>query len=327
MAKRLIETFHGRPLLDIASYGRQGPRRRDRLSPAEIDLIRRTVSRSPEVVVKVLTRGGQSLRAVRAHLAYLNRQGELEIETDHGERLSGKGVENRLVNDWDLDLEEWRRRSALRPGKDRAPPKLVHKVLFSMPAGTPPRKVLESVKNFAREEFALRHRYAMVLHTDEPHPHVHLVVKAVSEQGIRLNIRKETLRRWRSDFAAQLRQLDVAANATDRAARGSNQLRLSDGVFRTAQRGDSRIISQMVRSDHSSTEFRAAKAKVVETRELVTRGWAAVSNLLRDDGRHELAARAERFIQRMPPPRTDQELLTQAIVSDRDALIRSGPTR
>ena len=29
----------------------------------------------------------------------------------------------------------------------------------------------------------------MVLHTDEPHPHVHMVVKAVSEQGVRMNIR------------------------------------------------------------------------------------------------------------------------------------------
>ena len=35
-----------------------------------------------------------------------------------------------------------------------------------------------------------KHRYAMVLHTDEPHPHVHMVVKAVSEEGVRLNIQK-----------------------------------------------------------------------------------------------------------------------------------------
>jgi hypothetical protein len=31
-----------------------------------------------------------------------------------------------------------------------------------------------------------------VLHTDEPHPHVHMVVKAVSEHGVRLNIRRAT---------------------------------------------------------------------------------------------------------------------------------------
>ena len=32
-----------------------------------------------------------------------------------------------------------------------------------------------------RDEFGLTHRYAMALHTDEPHPHVHVLVKAVSE--------------------------------------------------------------------------------------------------------------------------------------------------
>lgn len=60
--------------------------------------------------------------------------------------------------------------------------------MFSMPAGTPPEKVQEAVRNFAREEFALKHRYAFVLHTDQPHPHVHMVVKALSEQGVRLNM-------------------------------------------------------------------------------------------------------------------------------------------
>ncbi len=67
-----------------------------------------------------------------------------------------------------------------------------------------------AVRNFAREELALKHRYAMVLHTDEPHAHVHLVVKAVSAQGVRLNIRKATLHWWRSELAAHLRALGVA---------------------------------------------------------------------------------------------------------------------
>jgi len=40
-------------LLDVASYARRGPGRRDQLSPAEIELIARTVNRTPEVMVKV----------------------------------------------------------------------------------------------------------------------------------------------------------------------------------------------------------------------------------------------------------------------------------
>jgi hypothetical protein len=55
-------------LLDIASYARRGPGRRDQLSPAEIEVIARTVHRTPEVMVKVLKRGGQNLGAVARHL-------------------------------------------------------------------------------------------------------------------------------------------------------------------------------------------------------------------------------------------------------------------
>jgi hypothetical protein len=50
-----------------------------------------------------------------------------------------------------------------------------------MPPGTSPQKVLAAVRKLAVNEFALQHRYALVLHTDEAHPHVHLVVKAESE--------------------------------------------------------------------------------------------------------------------------------------------------
>jgi len=180
MPTRLID-LGARPLLDIASYARRGPVRRDHLSHDETELIERTVRRTPEVMVKVLSRGGQDLKAIGRHLGYLNRGGEVDIETDDGQRLSGKGVENELLEDWDLDLEEHRRKVDLESWSTRSPPKLAHKLMFSMPAGTPRDKVLAAVKNFAREEFALKHRYAMVLHTDEPHPHVHMIVKAMSE--------------------------------------------------------------------------------------------------------------------------------------------------
>jgi hypothetical protein len=167
----LIDVGGGERWLDIGSYARHGPGRRDRLSPAQIEGIARTVHRTPEVMVKVLNRGGQNLGAVARHLDYLIRKGELEIETDEGERLKGQGAEAELLDDWDLDLDEERRTADLKARGAGNPPKLVQKLMFSMPPGTPPQKVLAAVRNFAREEFGLKHRYAMVLHTDEPHPH------------------------------------------------------------------------------------------------------------------------------------------------------------
>src|ERR1700733_10532996 len=228
-------------LFDLVSYARRGPGRRDHLSPAEIAQVARTVRRTPEVMVKVLSRGGQDLKAVGRHLDYLRlrEEGELGLETDDGQRLTGDNATQELVESWDLDLEEHRRRSDL-DARGGGSIKLVHKLLFSMPAGTPPDKVLTAVKNFAREEFGFKHRYAMVLHTDEPHPHVHVVVKAISEQGVRLHIRKATLREWRREFARHLRALGVAANATERAVRGQGQSPKLDGIYRAEQRGDSR---------------------------------------------------------------------------------------
>ncbi len=41
MPKRMTDPY--RPLFDIASYARRGPGRRDRLSPAEVQQIARTV--------------------------------------------------------------------------------------------------------------------------------------------------------------------------------------------------------------------------------------------------------------------------------------------
>jgi hypothetical protein len=306
------------PLLDLVSYARPGPGRRDRISVAEREHIVRTVRRTPEVMVKVLSKGGQDLRAIRRHIDYLRfrEEGELAIETDQGEPLAGEGAAKSLLEDWDLDLEEHRRRAELeaRPGRSA---KLVHKVMFSMPAGTPPERVLTAVQNFAREEFALKHRYAMVLHTDEPHPHVHLVLKAVSEQGERLHIRKATLRAWRQEFAHHLRALGVPANATERAVRGNTRSPKLDGIYRAEGRGESRRthdrVQAVARELRGGLRIEPGKGTLIRTREAVERGWEAVSELLIAEGRPELAAEVARFAAQMPPPRTDREQIANAL--------------
>ena len=321
-------------LFDLVSYARGGPGRRDHISPGEIAQVARTVRRTPEVMVKVLSRGGQDLKAVGRHLDYLRLrdEGELGLETDDGERLTGDNATQKLVESWDLDLEEHRRRSDLDArGGDST--KLVHKLLFSMPAGTPPDKVLAAVKNFAREEFGLKHRYAMVLHTDEPHPHVHVVLKAVSEQGQRLHIRKATLREWRSEFARHLRELGVAANATPRYVRGETGLRKPDGIYRASLRGESTYMrerAEAVAQELAQGRLRieSGKASLVNTRNEVRRAWLAVGDILIRKGQPELAAHVRRFSEEMPTPQTEKErlaaTLTARILHSR---VREGPTQ
>jgi hypothetical protein len=320
-------------LFSLVSHARPGPSRRDYLSTGQIAQVARTVRRSPEVMVKVLSHGGQGIKAVGQHLDYLRlrEEGERELETDDGDRLTGPAVTKKLLEDWDLDLEEYRGRSELdaRGGGSR---KLVHKLIFSMPAGTPSQKVLAAVKNFAREEFALRHRYATVLHTDEAHPHVHVVLKAVSEQGERLHIRKATLREWRRGFAAHLRHLGVEANATERQVRGVTEPRKLDGIYRSMN-DPKRFSSHMTRrTGRMESELRAGglklepgKAKMVATRRTVEHGWRAVSDILISQGHPELAADVRRFVEQMQPARTEMEWLVQQHGQVHKAILKDRP--
>jgi len=318
MPRQTVRVPGSRPSLDLVSYGRGGPGASGRLSPAQIDHIRRTVQRVPEVMVKVLSSGSSNLKAVGGHIDYIGRKGALELETDDGDRIQGRDAGQALLDDWDLDIDELRPRADLVPTNARKPPKLVHKLIFSMPAGTPPEKVEAAVRNFAREEFALKHRYAFVLHTDEPHPHVHLLVKAMNEQGARLNIKKETLRHWRSEFARNLRELGVAANATERAVRGQSQKAKKDGIYRAGLRGESVYIRDQAKAvaaelSKGNLSKEVGKRQLLETRRQVENGWQAVANLLIKDGRPDLAGEIHRFVEKLSPVRTERELVAHQL--------------
>lgn len=333
MSKRTVDLRSQVPLLDVVSYGRRAPGHGRTFTPAEREQIGRTVARMPEVMIKV-TGGGRSVGAVWRHLRYIDRRGGLELETDDGERLQAKGAEKALLEEWGLALQE-REGKAIYSGRPgRKPAKLVHNLMFSMPKGTPPDKLLAAVRHFAQETFALHHRYAMVLHTDQDHPHVHLVLKAVSEQGTRLNIRKETLRQWRRDFAEALRAQGVAANATERAVRGVSKTHKKDGIYRAMRRGDSthfeaRALAVARELRDRRTSAGTSNATLLRTRNEVNRGWHTVSHLLERDGDPQLASLVRRFVHQMPPPRTDHEWMREQLLSElrRRTPGHSPPTR
>jgi hypothetical protein len=262
-------------------------------------------------MVKVLSRGAGDLTAVRKHIEYIGRKGTVDVVTDDGEKP--RAVAD-LLDGWDLELDEHRPGADLLATDRKQAPRLIHKVLFSMPAGTPPVKVLTAVQNFCREEFALRHRYAMALHTDEPHPHVHVVIKAVSEQGVRLHIRKAMLRQWRTDFASHLRALGVPANATHRYIRGETTSRKSDGIFRAGLRGQSthmRARTETVARELTGggLQIEAGKAEMLRTRSEIRRAWNVVSDILIRQQQPDLAQQVRRFAEHMSLPMTEKEAI------------------
>ncbi len=318
------------PLLDIASCARGGARAADQLTPAQMAHIRLTVNRAPEVMVKVLSKGSSDLKAVSRHFDYIGRQGNLALEDEDGHPLRGRIGED-LIDDWDLDIDALRPQVNLTALPARKPMKLVHKLVFSMPPGTPPQKVLAAVRNFAREEFHGQHRYAMVLHTDEPHPHVHLVLRALSNECARLNIRKATLRHWRAQFAQHLQSLGVAANATERAVRGESRKAMKDGIYRASLRGASTHMRERIEAVASelangSVRSEVGKRTLTETRAVIQSSWRAVANRLALQGDHKLAADVSRFTEGMDRPLTDREWIARGLLAQVRAKQREAKT-
>jgi Relaxase/Mobilisation nuclease domain len=337
LTKRVVRLpSDGSGLFEIVSYGHSGPKPPGRFSRAEIDQIARTVRHIPEVMVKV-TGGGTKGGTVAAHFHYISRRGELEIETDEGERIGRRDEQKRLLDDWHLELTASQYRRQIAGVPPPRPAKLVHNIVLSMPAPTPPDKVLSAARKFARDKFA-SHRYVMALHTDQGHPHVHLVVKAESESGRRLHIDKQLLRDWREAFAHMMRDQGIAANASPRIIRGRNTRGRSDGIFKAQRYGKSTAMRERVTGiakelSRSGTVAGPARDSLLKTRQSLLSAWMKAADVLDAQGEVILAGDVRYFAKHLPPVLTDrQRLAAQFIVlaekrreMERAGLQRGGP--
>ncbi len=186
--------------------------------------LQRILNRAPEVMVKVTGRTRDPAH-LRAHLDYISRNGQQELETQDGAMITGRAEVKDLASDWAI--------AQLADHRTRTNAPFSHSVILSMPAGTDPVKLRDAARAFAADMFAGCHEYVFTLHTDTPRPHVHLSICSRGYAGERLNPKKEDLEAWRQVFAQALRDSGVEAEATPRRARG---------VTRKAERGPQRRI-------------------------------------------------------------------------------------
>jgi len=189
----------------------------------------RVAKGSPEVMVKI-TGFGKGVEHVKAHLSYITRNAKLELETDRGDILRGKDEIKELFGQWTEDIANAPRHKNQRD--------TMHMVL-SMPEGTPEIAVRNAARAYAKRNFGGNHEYVFALHTDEPHPHVHLTVKMLGFDGKRLNPRKADLQAWRESFAQEMRDQGIDAEATPRVSRGVVR-KAEKSVIRHIERGDDR---------------------------------------------------------------------------------------
>jgi len=307
----------GPGLFDIVSYGRGDREMPGRFSLEQTAHISRTVARTPEVMVKV-TGGGKRRGAVAAHFAYIGRRGALEIETDEGEFIGRPEQYKQLLDEWHLELTAGQYRRQKQGGPVRRPTKLVHNIVLSMPAPTPADKVLAAARKFAREKFS-HHRYALVLHTDQKHPHVHLVVKAENELGRRLHIDKQRLRDWREDFARLMREQGIAANATSRAVGGENKKKSHERIFKAQRYGKPTVLLARVNGvaqelSRSRTVVDPAREQLLKTRESLVSTWMNAADVLDAQGEIILAGDVRYFAKHLPPVLTDRQKLAAQFI-------------
>ena len=346
MSKRVVTVPRTRSdaSIEIVSHGREGPGSKLRLTPEQIEQVKRTVRGTPEVILK-LSGGARDVRGAKAHFDYIDRNGEQPVVTDDGRELLGKGVGAEVVADWHLDLtpgQYWAKPAA---GEKNRRFRLVHNIVLSSPAGTAPQAVLQAARAFAQENFTSRHRYAIVLHTDRENPHVHLVVKSEPEfePGKRLNVDNAMWRRWRVQYAACLREQGVQVNATPSYMRGQVRTGMKSPIYQLlrAAREYERLPPEQragKAKPKESTVMRAKveavarelqqgtltpepnKKKLLLRREAVIRGWEAVAHVLRAQGEGDLARDVEAYVAALPPVRTEKERIAEGLLGQIRAL-------
>jgi type IV secretory pathway VirD2 relaxase len=290
--------------------------------------LQRMVRRAPEVMVKVSGRT-RDPGHLRAHLDYIARHGDLDLEDRDGAMLQGRDEVRELADDWSAMALADRRRRATSP--------FSHAVVLSMPGGTPPIAVRDAARAFGAEVFSDRFDYAFVLHTDATHPHVHMVVRSLGDRGERLAPKKADLEAWRQVFAQALRDRGVEAEATPRRARGVTRKAERTPLLRMRQRHEAGLDQPpLVRRSAYQDAGRAAFGGMAETpawerrladRQRQIRGlYLAQAGLLQrsaDAQDRELGARVEAFVHGMPPPDTQRLALARELRAANRAQQRS----
>lgn len=258
----------------------------------------RTIRRVPEVMVKI-SGGGKSFHHVKNHLDYISRNGDVTLEDQDGNIFSGRPEVRDLQNEW---------RIGGYPISDEVGSKVAFNIVMSMPPGTDRPSVTSAARDFAKAEFGDNYSYVFATHDDEKHPHVHLCVKAMGKDGIRLNPRKADLQRWREMFAEKLIDHGIEANATRRPVRGVTKRPKKQPVIHLEKRG--------LRSLHREALKKAAEgfirnaqviinpmqSKITRTRQHVVDSWREIGHALQAQGAEKLSSEVKAFVQALPEP-------------------------
>lgn len=285
--------------------------------PATKEKVARTAKKTAEVMVKI-SGGGKNMKHIKAHMDYISRNGEVEIEDENGDIHQGMEAVRDVRDSWakgkiGIPYEGEKRKEAFN-------------IVLSMPPGTDRQAVKDAAREFAKQEFG-NHQYVFAAHDDEKHPHVHLAVKAVGNDGIRLNPRKGDLQFWREQFAEKLRDQGIEANATPRRARGVVQkaekqaVRHIDAEFQQGKRQEPARVTRARKQD-AEAEVKTGKKRanpaqdnISAARKDTQKAYGQIARALAtgEPEDKQIALDIVRLVQTMPPVVTKHDALVQSL--------------
>jgi hypothetical protein len=237
--------------------------------------------RAPQVMVKV-TKPTFGAAHTFQNMTYISRHCEEEIFDQDGSLFVRDEELERLADDWHQQNQD------AYDGEQRYRGPDARRLQFSMPRGTDPIALRNAVSATARHVFGDRYDYVFALHTDRPHPHVHLTMRAVSHDGEALRINKDDLLYLRRSMAVELRMRGIDADATPQIARGPRVKHDRTEVHRSKIR---RATTDRLRTGEG--EAADAPAGVIDP--YVRRVYEAAAKRLRASARDDDAALAERI--------------------------------
>lgn len=163
---------------------------------------------APQAIMKKAS-GSKSLVSLQKHLNYISRDGELPLEGRDGERLQGRAAVREAAADWTLDEH--------RPGLIA---EISKNYVVSYADAADREAVHAAGRAFARQTFASNHEYLLVPHTDTAYPHLHISVRALGDDGRRLDVDPKGFEQWRHAWVERLQEQGLEAAATPRWSRG-----------------------------------------------------------------------------------------------------------
>ena len=268
----------------------------------------KAVRKVPEVMVKI-SGGGKNMAHIKAHIDYISRNGEVDLEDENGDIHKGREELADVKKAWATDGVGIPEESDKR--------KEAFNIIFSMPVGTDRKFVKDAVRAFAADEFT-NHQYVFASHEDEEHSHVHLCVKAADQYGVRLNPRKPDLQLWRELFVEKLHDVGIEANATPRWSRGVVQKhekqtikQINKGFEEGNRKEPARNTQQQINEaalevDNSIQHSNPYQEKIIASRKLAQKLYGSLAReLLNGDKEDKLVALdIAKFVQAMPSTNT-----------------------